>query len=240
LGNNLEEAILQGFYEALERDAIMIFMRNMVSLPDVDLETTENPFIKKICSLCDAEGMDISVKDFTSDFGIPIFFAQFYDEQRTPDYFFGFGSHLDPEIALTRAVTEAFQGRSSYAWLKKHFSEELKGAKVLPPHTALISAGSKSVSLREYETKASGNLRIDLEFCLSKIQELGMDLVVVDLSVPEVDFTAVKVMIVGSAYCDTQENPFFISPRVFDVPQKLGLTNHRPSEEELYMGPLIT
>lgn len=240
LGNNLEEAVLQGFYEGLERDAIMIFMRNMVSLPDVDLDTTASPFVGKIRAICDDNGIDLSVKDFTSDFGIPVYFAQFYDERNNPDYFFGFGSHLDPDIALVRAITEAFQGRSSYAWLKKHFAKELNGAKVLPPHAALITAGPKAVSIHEHQTRASENLKTDLAFCLERVKSLGMDVVVVDLSVPEIDFTAVKVLIVGSAYCDTQENPFFLSSRVFSVPQKMGLTNGVPTENELYLGPLIT
>lgn len=49
-GNTLAEALLQGFFELVERDAVALWWYNMLSRPGVDAESFGDPWIVKLAA----------------------------------------------------------------------------------------------------------------------------------------------------------------------------------------------
>jgi thiazole/oxazole-forming peptide maturase SagD family component len=238
LGNNFEEAILQGFYEMVERDSIMIFIRNPVMLPDVDISTFQSDFIDNILKNCKKAKLELVVKDFSTDLEIPTFCAQLFDGYEEPGYIWGFGCHLDPQIALTRAITEAFQGRASYIRAKSEFPAKFQQVKLGPIHGGLLKndPGPDVKKFSDYRNLSSNDLKKDIDTCLEILKKASADIVVIDLSISQVDFKAVKVLVPGLATCDQKAPPVFFSSRVFDVPVKKGYIESPLEEEDLYLG----
>ncbi len=109
-GNTREEAILQGFLELVERDAVAIWWYNRLPRPAVELESLGDPYLADLRGYYRSLGRDLWLLDLTADLGVPVFAAV---SQRTAphpaDLILGFGAHLDPAIAAQRAVTEANQ-----------------------------------------------------------------------------------------------------------------------------------
>ena len=59
-----------------------------------------------------AAGVRLLLYDVTCDTGVPTYAARIYDERtRHVGMVAGFGAHLDPGVAIVRAVTEAVQAR---------------------------------------------------------------------------------------------------------------------------------
>ena len=109
-GNTLEEAILQGFLELAERDSVALWWYSRVRRPAVDLASFDEPYLDRLGAFLRARRRDLWVLDLTSDLEIPTFAAVSRRTDRQPeDLLFGFGAHLDPRIAVLRAVTELNQ-----------------------------------------------------------------------------------------------------------------------------------
>ena len=236
LGNNLEEAILQGFFEVIERDSVMIFMRAPVVLPDVDLESFPNDFIRATVKKCRSANIELIVKDFTTDLGIPVFCAQIFNNTGYPKYIYGLGSHLDSEIALTRAISEVFQGFFSHLHMSELFNDEMSDIGLTQPHHTGLNKNEDNFckTFKDYSIKKSDNLKEDIGTCLKMVNKHSMDIVVIPIKSDE-DFSVVKVLVPGSATCDQRRPPIFLSDRVYTVPKNMGYIDRNLTLDDLYL-----
>ena len=109
-GNTLEEAIVQGFLELVERDAYAIWWYNRLQRPEVDLGQFDDSYIRDLQAQLAETGRRLWVLDVTSDLGIPSFVAILHWMQNSQENIeFGSGAHFDARIALLRALTELNQ-----------------------------------------------------------------------------------------------------------------------------------
>ncbi len=109
-GNTLEEAILQGFYELVERDAFAIWWYNRLHVPGVDLSTFDDDFLAAATDYYGRHKRELWMLDVTSDLGIPCFVAlSRRPDGDTEDIIYGAGAHADPRLAALRAVCELNQ-----------------------------------------------------------------------------------------------------------------------------------
>ena len=109
-GNTLEEAILQGFFELVERDSVAIWWYNRVQRPAVDLDSFQEPFLQRLQEYLGQHGREFWVIDLTADLKIPVFASiSRRTDRSTEQIVLGFGAHLDPKVAVLRAVTEMNQ-----------------------------------------------------------------------------------------------------------------------------------
>ena len=109
-GNTLEEAIVQGFLELVERDAYAIWWYNRLQRAEVDLGKLDDSYVCNLQTQLAETGRRLWVLDVTSDLGIPSFIAISHWVQNSQENIeFGSGAHFDSRIALLRALTELNQ-----------------------------------------------------------------------------------------------------------------------------------
>ncbi|MEH2038618.1 MAG: YcaO-like family protein [Nostoc sp.] len=109
-GNTLEEAILQGFMELVERDAVALWWYNFLQKPQVDLDSFDEPYFQSLKQYYQTINREIWVLDITSDLNIPVFAAVTRRSDRSvEDIVLGYGAHFDAKIAISRALTEVNQ-----------------------------------------------------------------------------------------------------------------------------------
>ena len=109
-GNTLEEAILQGFFELIERDAFACWWYNRIRMPAVDLASFGSPYLAEASARYERLGRELWMLDVTHDLGIPVFVAisrcaSGAEERIT----YGAGCHFDPLVAAMRALCELNQ-----------------------------------------------------------------------------------------------------------------------------------
>jgi ribosomal protein S12 methylthiotransferase accessory factor len=116
-GADLEDAILSGLYEIIERDGwtLNLHLMDLGVLPKrVPLVNLPEPLAALVARLEHRE-LKLHVFDCTTDYSVPVFNATILDlSGRCSGTFAGYGAHLDAETALARAVCEAIQGRVCY------------------------------------------------------------------------------------------------------------------------------
>lgn len=109
-GNDLDEAIVHGFLELVERECASIWWYNRARRPRVDLESFGSPTVAAVRNFYGLIGRSVEVLDITADRAIPAFVAVSRSEEPPrDDYALGFGTHFDAQIAVTRALTEMTQ-----------------------------------------------------------------------------------------------------------------------------------
>jgi len=109
-GCSLADATLQGLLEIVERDATFTAMRNGSLHSPIAVEGITDPAARDLLGRVRAAGYTPHLRDITSSLGVPVVEAYLVrDEGWEHAYAPGYGAHLDPRIALRRAVTEAAQ-----------------------------------------------------------------------------------------------------------------------------------
>src|SRR5262249_41048348 len=85
-----------------------------VRRPGVDLGSFGEPWLDRLRAFLREHGREFWLLDLTADLGIPVFASVCRRTTGTPEQIvFGFGAHLEPRVALLRAVTEMNQMLSS-------------------------------------------------------------------------------------------------------------------------------
>jgi ribosomal protein S12 methylthiotransferase accessory factor len=119
-GNSLLEAIASALYEVIERDAIACLRASLFAgrLPHIlsgQVLIEAYPRVAELLDKCDRAEIQIQVWDSTVDTGVPTYKAYAYSMGNDGvGVMLGYGTHLNPEIAIIRAITEALQGRLNY------------------------------------------------------------------------------------------------------------------------------
>ncbi len=115
-GNHLLEAVCAGLYEVIERDATTCWKAagHRADSPAlvVDQDSLTGPVLLGVLDVLDRAGADAVICWCPTDLGVPTAMAYVVDRERGIGLYKGYGCHLDPEIAMIRAVTEAVQSRT--------------------------------------------------------------------------------------------------------------------------------
>jgi len=222
-GNTLEEAILQGFMELVERDSVALWWYNRVRRPGVDLDSFADPFIQDMRVRYQKLNRDISVLDITSDLQIPSFVAlSRVKRQADENILIGTGAHFDARIGIFRALTEwdqmaAAASRTRVAiddpmfyrwWNSATFANQ--------PH--LDPGSMKPHVFSDYSRDWSDDLRKDVLRCQSIVEHQGLDMLVLDQTRPDIGLPVVKVIVPGLRHFW----PRFGPGRLYTVPVNLG------------------
>ena len=239
-GNVLEEAILQGFFELIERDAMSIWWYNRLKRPAVDLDSFHDGYFDELRDYYASLGREFWVLDLTTDSTIPTFVAisrKLNDEVEALT--FGAGTHFDVKIAVSRALTEMNQAlyliesgrmaeyaRSDREQFMKAWNRtaRLDNQPYLAPDDQVPPKTSAS-----YVQWYADDLRDDLDRCFEITRKLGLECLVHDVTRPDVGMSVVKVIAPGLR----QLRARFAPGRLYDIPVKQGWRNQPVLESEL-------
>ncbi|WP_293353281.1 MULTISPECIES: TOMM precursor leader peptide-binding protein [unclassified Microcoleus] len=234
-GNTLEEAILQGFFELVERDSVAMWWYNRLSRPGVDLGSFDEPYFAKLQQFYRELNRELWVIDLTADFGIPAFAGLSRRTVGSSERIsVGFGAHLDPTIAILRALTEVSQVGLE---LDKIPDDRLNGESrdwmlgvTLETHPCLAPDASQPMkTANDYPKRWSDDIHVDVMTCVGIAKAVGLETLVLDQTRPDIGLNVVKVIIPGMRGLWSRLG----RGRLYDVPVKLGWRTVPLAEAEM-------
>ena len=203
-GNILEEAILHGMLEVIERDAWSIFELTHKNYAQIDLDSIESETVNDIINKFESEGIKIKLMDFTADVKIPTIAAS-ADDTVTKDaglLTLGMGSHLDPEVAILRALTEVAQSRATQIngaredTVRADFAREAGYERMKRINKFYFKDEEDKIKLSDIENKSTSSVTKDIEIVKDELVANDIDKILyVDLTRPELDVSVVRVII---------------------------------------------
>jgi len=242
-GNSLEEAILQGLLELVERDCVALWWYNRLRRPGVDLESFDEPYISQLRDYYRGLGRELWALDITNDLGIPAFAAISRQiDQPSEKIMFGFGAHFDPRIALLRALTEQNQMIPMVLFLSSEHAVEdtdtldwLRTA-TLENQPYLVPADGRAVRRAgDDDYVPREDLRDDVEAGRKIVEDLGLEMLVLDQTRPDIGLPVAKVFVPGLRHSWAR----FAPGRLYDAPVKLGWLPAPLTEEQLNPIPMF-
>lgn len=231
-GNTLEEAIVQGFLELVERDSYAIWWYNQLQRPEVDLSQFDDPYIRDLQIQLAETGRRLWVLDVTSDLGIPSFVAVSHWMDGSQEQIeFGSGAHFDARIAMLRAMTELNQflsiGLVGCRSAGKLWSDTGPSELRLGDHPYLVPSGMVQPAFGSDFSHLDS--REQVMTCVRLAKQVGLDFLVLDQTRPDVEVPVVRVIVPGLRHFYRR----FAPGRLYDVPVRLSWRDRPRSEGEL-------
>ncbi len=251
-GNTLEEAVLQGFLELVERDSVALWWYNRVRRPGVDLDSFEEPYLTDLVQQLARHEREMCVIDLTSDLQIPVFAAW---SRRTSagrkasdgaeQIVFGFGAHLDAKIALLRAVTEMNQMLSYLlvAPADKVYSDHVSDLETvhwlktatLETEQYLAPVDGPRRRAADYRADSADDVTDDVRHCQQLVERKGLEMLVLEQTRPEIGLPVAKVIVPGLRHFWAR----FAPGRLYEAPVSLGWLPSALTEDQLNPIPMF-
>jgi putative methanogenesis marker protein 1 len=207
-GNTMEEAVVHGLAELIERDAWSIarYEGNYSDALFIEDEPA-NQFIINILDKFEHADIEIVAKDISSDIGVPVIAAfsrdLVYPTMKPVD---GFGAHLDPRVAMVRSLLEIVTTRAL-------FIQKLGIEGMCEPVTAYLgeqervddprSYAYNQKGLRDIEVNYGKDILMDVRTIIGKLRAKGLERVIaVNLTRPDTGIPTVRMIVPGlETYC---------------------------------------
>ena len=246
-GNTMEEAILQGFMELVERDCVALWWYNRIQRPKVDLDSFDEPYFQQLKEYYQTLHRELWVLDLTSDLNIPTFAAMSRRTDReVEDIVLGYGTHFDSKLAIQRALTEVNQILPSVLTANADGSIQYSpGSDPLAVDwwkTATLSnqpylAPDENVTPKvytDYPQLGSDDLLEDVMRCQKIVEKRGMEMLVLDQTRPDIGLKVAKVIVPGIRHFWKRLG----SGRLYQVPVELGWLQEPLQENQLNPFPM--
>lgn len=266
LGGSLEEAILYGILELVERDSFLMTWYAKMSLPRLDPVSIEDQELQLMIERMRAVAeYDLYLYNSTMEHGIPSILAIAKNrKEKGMNLICAAGSHLDPVRAVKTAVHElAGMMLSLDEKLEKNQEEYVRMlhdsslVQQMDDHGMLYGLREAEERLKfllddrrplrsfneEFKWKSTHlDLTDDLQDILQEFRRLNLDVIVVDQTTPETirnGLHCVKVLIPGMLPMTFGHHLTRVTglERVFNVPMELGYSKEPLTAEQLNPHP---
>ncbi|MBL1087603.1 TOMM precursor leader peptide-binding protein [Streptomyces actinomycinicus] len=245
-GSSREDAVVQGFLELVERDAVALWWYNRTRQPGVDLDAFDDTWVRRVREEHRGLARRLWVLDLTSDLGVPVFAAlSARTDKPAQDITLGFGAHFDPGIALRRAVAELNQMLPPVAGAGPDGNGYSCDDPAVLSWWRTATTANQPYLLPGPDRRAHGpgdfgylprtDLADDVAFAAELARGLGSELLVLDQTRPDTGLPVVKTVVPGL-------RPFwarFGPGRLYDVPVRLGRRSTPIRYEDLNPVPLF-
>ncbi|KJS12255.1 MAG: hypothetical protein VR67_03575 [Peptococcaceae bacterium BRH_c8a] len=190
-GNTIEEALLQGIAEIIERDALYqtFNLEDPENMNVIDFSMAGSPhiqkFIREVLPAKSVFAFKVANNKLGTDISTYTAFTCYLDNKRR--FFGGSGTSLDPEAGLLRALTEMEQQKvRQKVW--RRFNPE-----------RMVQHGRARngcmTCINDIPNQSASDIKTDLELYLSEFEKRRIEVIAVDLTHPDVGIPVVRVII---------------------------------------------
>jgi ribosomal protein S12 methylthiotransferase accessory factor len=233
-GGSLEEAILQGFFEVVERDAVSLWWYNRLRRPAIDPAGLDDAFLARMMTHYRSVGRTLHVLDLTTDLGVPVAAAVSATTEGAR-ILVGFGAHLDASIAVLRALSELNQILLFDGEIDRQTNTSVDDAlwrwldhETLAGHSYLTPADGPPLAASSMTKPSFATLAEAVRHCVGLVAA-EHDFIVHDHSRPDLPLNCVRVVVPGLRHFWNRRGP----GRLFDIPVKMGWLARPHDEGEL-------
>lgn len=211
-GNCMEEAVVQGMNEIFERRAVITAVKNRLVLPSIDPSSIAHGGIQGQLKFLEDQGLQVTIKDLSFGGVLPCVGVYFRDPAVDPGWqshhVFKAAAHFDRTRALVSCLTEYIQlTASSHALGSAAAHHRMLCDDETDNFLPLFWFGYVPFQDAGFLEEGDGiafdpgtaypNCLEDIERGQALLEQLGLDLLGVDLSDPAIGFPVAQVIIPG-------------------------------------------
>jgi len=244
-GATIEEAILTGIQEVIERDAVVISWFHRWPGRRIQIDDPEYLLLMRERFQHDRPNVDLQVFDITLDTAVATMFSYMRrPSELGPVLCVGSASRLDARLTLRKVLLEMSQGlpyfrfldRQLKDWVPKsdysdltsfdhHCMYYVKRPDMADAALAPYRECRHEIKLSDCVAGATGRVLSDIERCVSQLDAIGLEVIVVDVTTPEIvdlGLSVVRVLVPGLVPLHGNERyPYLGVRRLYEIPATL-------------------
>ena len=201
-GNCVEEALIQGICEIVERHTSSIVSHNKIKVPAINPGTATDKLVIEMLQKYKNAGIRLYLSDFSLDTGIPTVGVMAYDPATFPalsEIVWTAGTTPNPQKALSRALTEVAQLAGDFNTGSNYV------ASGLPKYTQIqeadfITSPGKEVSINKLPDLSDDNIKTEILNCISALASINMEVLVIDTMHTQLEIPAFYTIIPGAHF----------------------------------------
>lgn len=248
---NIEEALIGGICEVIERELISLVWYQQLPLPHIQLDEVDEEMAHFIEQNNRGRYVDQYIFDGTTDLGIPTIYAlQLTPHNKKLAALVMCATDLDPQRAIKKVMREAASSRIAMMAERKipenidDFHSVFHGAIYMgrQEHIGAYEFLTRSPSRKSMSSLVNqdqGDRRKNLLFLLNRLAEKNLDVYAVDLTTDEAirsGLRIVRVIIPGLLPLSFSYRARFLGhPRLYEAPRAMGYETK--NEEEINPWP---
>ena len=201
-GNTMEEALLQGVSEVVERHVCAVISRHRIRTPALDLQSVTDPVARDLIEKFSRNGIELRVNDFSLDTGIPTIAVLAWDPQTFPEkseLVYTAGTTPGADKALIRALTEIAQLAGDFETGSNYVASGLPKPQSLADVDYVVNP-DKTLSIRQIADLCDDDMLQELQNCLQSLQKIDLEVLAVDTTHPQLKIPAAYTIIAGAHF----------------------------------------
>lgn len=201
-GNCVEEAILQGICEVVERHVSSLVSRNRLAVAGIDLSSCTSGVARDLIGKYEKAGIRLFANDFTLDTGIPSVSVLAYDPSTFPErseIVWTAGTTPSPEKALIRALTEVAQLAGDFDTVSKYVASGLPKLQSLE-EAGFVTHPRQTVNINDLSDLSNENIRVEIENCVNALSRIELEVIEIDVTHPLLGIPSFYTIIPGAHF----------------------------------------
>ncbi len=201
-GNCVEEALIQGICEIVERHTSSVVSHNKMKVAAIRPQSATDPLVVEMLQKYTAAGVRLFLSDFSLDTGIPTVGALAYDPSTFPELseiVWTAGTTPDPQKALSRALTEVAQLAGDFNTGSNYVASGLPKFASFE-EAAFITHPGKEIDISDLPDVADNNLKTEIRNCLAALAAINMDVLVINTMHSALEIPAFYTIIPGAHF----------------------------------------
>ena len=201
-GNCVEEALIQGICEIVERHTSSLISQNKLKVAAIRPESVTDPVVIEMFQKYQNAGVKLYLSDFSLDTGIPTVGALAYDPVTFPalsEIVWTAGTTPNPQKALSRAMTEVAQLAGDFNTESNYVASGLPKFNTVEEAEYVINPG-KTVDITDLPDLSSDNLKTEIHNCLAALKQINMQVLVINTIHDQLNIPAFYTIIPGAHF----------------------------------------
>ncbi|MBN1842998.1 MAG: YcaO-like family protein [Deltaproteobacteria bacterium] len=201
-GNCVEEALSQGICEIVERHVSSILSRNTITTPAISMNSITDPVVFEMIAKYEKIGVRLFISDFSLDTGIPSVGVLAYDPSTFPErseIVWTAGTTPNPQKALNRALTEVAQLAGDFNTCSNYVASGLPKLRTLAEADFVVHP-DREIDITKLPDLSHDNIRVEVENCIAALSRIGMEVIVLDVTHPELEIPAFYTIVPGAHF----------------------------------------
>ncbi|WLE97029.1 MAG: YcaO-like family protein [Candidatus Electrothrix communis] len=201
-GNTIEEAVLQGISEVVERHVCAVVALKKIRTPTIDPSSVIDPVARTLVEKFSHNGITLQINDFSLDTGIPTVAALAWDPATFPEkseLVYTAGTTPGADKALIRALTEVAQLAGDFESGSNYVASGLPKPLSLDEVDYLFTP-EQTLSIDQLPQIDSEDMLQELDNCLEALQKINMEVLMVNTIHPDLQIPAAYTIIPGAHF----------------------------------------
>ena len=201
-GNCVEEALIQGICEIVERHTSSIISHNRLKVPAIRPQSVSDPLVVEMLEKYKKAGVNLYISDFSLDTGIPTVGVLAHDPATFPhlsEIVWTAGTTPDPQKALSRALTEVAQLAGDFNTGANYVASGLPKFNTIEEADFVINPGNE-LDIENLPYLADKNLKTEIFNCLSALAKNDMEVLAINTMHSQLAIPAFYTIIPGAHF----------------------------------------